>query len=124
MVRPSRVFQVQQDTVEGPGEGQVHGGIMGSVTLQTHVLAPVDVGVGRRQRDLGGIWSKDESWQLEASEMLRWDGGATSDRQVSRAVGFSQVVLGKAGVLPFIGPADVVKPQNSVWGHSHPGNRG
>lgn len=48
---------------------------MGGVTLQTHVLAPVDVGVGRRQRDLGGIWSKDESWQLEALEMLRWDGG-------------------------------------------------
>lgn len=61
VVWPSRVFQIQQDTVKAPGEGQVHGGIMRSVTLKTYVLPLVDVGIGRRQRDLGGICSKGES---------------------------------------------------------------
>lgn len=55
MVRPSGVLQVQQDAVEGPGEGQVHGGVVGGVTLERHVLPLVDVGVGGSQRDLGGI---------------------------------------------------------------------
>lgn len=55
MERPSSVLQVQQDPVEGPGEGQVHGGIMGGVALQRHVVPLVDVGVGGSQGDLSGI---------------------------------------------------------------------
>lgn len=41
----------------------------------------------------------------------------TSDRQVSGAVGFSQVVFSKACVLPFISSADVINPQDSIWSH-------
>jgi len=55
VVRPGRVLQVQQDPVEGPGEGQVHGGVVGGVTLQRHILPLVDVGIGRSQCDLSGI---------------------------------------------------------------------
>lgn len=54
-VQPSRVFQVQQDSVEGPGEGQVHGGVMRGMALQCHVLPLVDISVGRSQGDLSGI---------------------------------------------------------------------
>lgn len=55
VVRPCRVLQVQQDPIEGPGEGQVHGGVVGGVTLQCHILALVDVSIGRSQSDLSGI---------------------------------------------------------------------
>jgi len=41
----------------------------------------------------------------------------TSDRQVPGAVGFAQVVLSKAGVFPFVCPADVVDPQDAVWSY-------
>ena len=54
-VGPGRVLQVQQAPVEGPGEGQVHGGVVGGVALQRHVVPLVDVSVGGGQCDLSGI---------------------------------------------------------------------
>lgn len=44
----------------------------------------------------------------------------TSNRQVSSAVGFAQVVLSEAGVFPFICSADVMDPQDSIWSYCHP----
>lgn len=41
----------------------------------------------------------------------------TSDREVSSAVGFAQVVFSKTGVFAFICPADVVEPQDSIWSY-------
>ena len=43
----------------------------------------------------------------------------TSDRQVSGAIGFPQVVLSKAGVLSLVGTANVVNPQLPIWSHCH-----
>lgn len=45
----------------------------------------------------------------------------TSDRQVSRAIGFAQIVFSKAGVLSLVGPADISDPQGSVWSDSDSG---
>lgn len=61
VIWPIRILKVQQDPIEGPGEGQVHGGIMGCVTLQRHILPLIDVSIGRCQCDLSGIckvWAK------------------------------------------------------------------
>lgn len=63
VVRPAGVLHIQQDPVEGPGEGQVHGGVMGGVTLQRHILPLVDVGIGRSQRDLSGICKNRTGWR-------------------------------------------------------------
>lgn len=46
----------------GPGEGQVHGGVMGGMTLQSHILTLVDVLVGWCQGDFSGIlWANKEN---------------------------------------------------------------
>lgn len=55
VVRSGRVLQIQKDSVENPGEGEIHGGVVRGVALQRHVLALVHVGVGGSERDLGGI---------------------------------------------------------------------
>lgn len=55
MVRPSRVLQVQKDTIERPCEGKIHSCIMGGMALQRHILTLIYVGIRRGQRDLGGI---------------------------------------------------------------------
>ena len=44
----------------------------------------------------------------------------TSHGQVAGAVGLAQVVLREAGVLPLVGPADVVDHQHAVWSDRHP----
>lgn len=55
VVWSGRVLQVQQDPVEGPCESYVHSGVMGGVTLQSHVLSLIDVCIGGGQCDLCGI---------------------------------------------------------------------
>lgn len=44
----------------------------------------------------------------------------TSDREDSSAVGFAHGVLGKAGVFPLIGFADVLQDQGPVRRNRHP----
>lgn len=55
LVVPLGLVKVDGEIIQGPGEGEVHGGVMGRVALQGEVLAHVDVGARRCQRDLGGI---------------------------------------------------------------------
>lgn len=54
-VVPLGLVEVDGETIQGPGEGEVHGGVVGRVALQGEVLAHVDVSTRWRQRDLGGV---------------------------------------------------------------------
>lgn len=57
-VVPLGLVEVDGEIIQGPGEGEVHGGVVGRVALQGDVLAHVDVGARWCQRDLGGICRK------------------------------------------------------------------
>lgn len=69
-VVPLGPVEVDGEIIQGPGEGEVHGGVVGRVALQRQVLAHVDVGARWCQRDLGGICrerARSLSWDIPVS---------------------------------------------------------
>ncbi len=65
--------EVDEVRVEGPGEGEVEGGVMWRGTLHPGTLAHTDVSVGGGQSDLRGVWGereRDTGYALTAGERL------------------------------------------------------
>lgn len=55
-----RLIGVNGEVIQSPGEGEVHGGVVGGVALQGHVVSQVDVGTRRGQSDLGCICQENQ----------------------------------------------------------------